>query len=339
MPNITGLPAVDVAIGLSFVYLVFSLAVSGVQEAIASLFALRARDLQRGICNLLDDPEAPHPEGGRLVAELQRHPVVAGLTKGRAGHEPKRPWRRPWPAYLPSRAFSRALLDTIAPVRGIDETRDALERVRDALEADPPRGALEEVPASVRTMLTTAVVEAAGSATRFRAAIETQFDDAMDRVSGWYKRRAQIILTILAVVATCALNVDSLKIANALWNDQTLRQAVVVQAQAAARDNADNAPSASAGVRKAAKDVTDVEQLKLPFGWTSPPSGNQVKYDQGDPRVVPTSFGGWLLKLAGLLITVLAVSLGGPFWFDALNRLVRLRSTGPVPKRHTAPAA
>ncbi|HEY2638246.1 MAG TPA: hypothetical protein VGI54_12690 [Solirubrobacteraceae bacterium] len=338
MPNITGLPAVDVAIGLSFVYLLFSLAVSGVNEAIASLFALRSRDLQRGICNLLDDPEAEHPESGTLVAELQRHPVVAGLTKGRAGHEPKRPWRRPWPAYLPSRAFSRALLDTIAPVKGIDETRDALQRVRDALKAEPAEGALKDAPASVRMMLTTAAIEAAGSATRFRSLIETQFDDAMDRVSGWYKRRAQLILTALAIVATCALNVDSLKIANALWNDQTLRQAVVVQAQAAAKDTAD-ATSSSNGVRTAAKAVTDVEQLKLPFGWTSPPSGTQAKYDQGDPRVVPTSFGGWLLKLAGLLITILAVSLGGPFWFDALNRLVRLRGTGPVPKRHTAPAA
>jgi len=39
----------------------------------------------------------------------------------------------------------------------------------------------------------------------------------------------------------------------------------------------------------------------------------------------------WFLKLVGWLITALAVSLGGPFWFDLLNRLVDLRGAGPRP--------
>ncbi len=38
------------------------------------------------------------------------------------------------------------------------------------------------------------------------------------------------------------------------------------------------------------------------------------------------------LKLAGLLLTGLAVSLGAPFWFDILSTVVRIRGTGKKPE-------
>ena len=38
------------------------------------------------------------------------------------------------------------------------------------------------------------------------------------------------------------------------------------------------------------------------------------------------------INILGWLITALAVSLGAPFWFDLLNRLVKLRGTGTKPK-------
>jgi hypothetical protein len=36
----------------------------------------------------------------------------------------------------------------------------------------------------------------------------------------------------------------------------------------------------------------------------------------------------WPLKVAGIIMTALAVSLGAPFWFDLLGKLVNMRSTG-----------
>jgi hypothetical protein len=37
------------------------------------------------------------------------------------------------------------------------------------------------------------------------------------------------------------------------------------------------------------------------------------------------------LKIVGLLITVLAVSQGAPFWFDLLQKAVNLRLAGDLP--------
>ena len=59
--NLTGLPALDVAIGLSFMFLLLSLLASAVQELLASLFALRAKTLEQGLRNMLADPDAPAP--------------------------------------------------------------------------------------------------------------------------------------------------------------------------------------------------------------------------------------------------------------------------------------
>ena len=40
---------------------------------------------------------------------------------------------------------------------------------------------------------------------------------------------------------------------------------------------------------------------------------------------------GLLAKLLGLILTVLAVSPGAPFWFDLLSKLANVRGSGAVP--------
>ena len=53
---------------------------------------------------------------------------------------------------------------------------------------------------AVRTMLQDALSEGDRDANKFREALERQFDEAMERVSGWYKRRVQLILFVIALV-------------------------------------------------------------------------------------------------------------------------------------------
>ena len=54
-------------------------------------------------------------------------------------------------------------------------------------------------------------------------------------------------------------------------------------------------------------------KLPLPLGWNK--------------DGLPDSFYGWLLRVVGLLATTLAVSLGAPFWYDILRKLLDLRKT------------
>jgi len=63
----------------------------------------------------------------------------------------------------------------------------------------------------------------------------------------------------------------------------------------------------------------------------------QEKYRQAMEAVAKRKVGcythpyqqnGWLV-FAGWMITALALSLGAPFWFDLLNKVVQIRTTGP----------
>lgn len=163
----------------------------------------------------------------------------------------------------------------------------------------------------------------------FLAAAEKWFDDSMDRVSGWYKRNAQKISIVAAVVVTLALNAGAVRVAERLSDDPSVRAAVVAQAEAA------------------------VEEGKAEEGEPSQPqkAGEQVQtaFDKLDSRQLPllwsdanSPFGSWTvfaLTLPAWIITAIAISLGAPFWFDALSKLAHLRTTGkkPEPKSEDTP--
>ena len=66
----------------------------------------------------------------------------------------------------------------------------------------------------------------------------------------------------------------------------------------------------------------------IPLGWRFKPEPGQSPKDFGrDWRRAPNTGLGWLLKIAGILFTGFAVSLGAPFWFDVLNKVMVIRST------------
>jgi len=121
MPDLTGLPALDVAIGLSFIFLLLSLLASAVQEFIAGIFGLRARTLERGLRNMLAGDDGSKPSGnaapgpaGTLVEDLYLHPLIRPLYKEGIGLGARRDGRR-LPSYIAPRSFALALVDTLAP--------------------------------------------------------------------------------------------------------------------------------------------------------------------------------------------------------------------------------
>ena len=62
------------------------------------------------------------------------------------------------------------------------------------------------------------------------------------------------------------------------------------------------------------------------------PPGKSTGADRGSttPAVWWKNPGFWE-KVVGLLFTALAISLGAPFWFDMLNRVVSIRAAGRAP--------
>jgi hypothetical protein len=152
--------------------------------------------------------------------------------------------------------------------------------------------------------------------------IEQWFNDAMERVSGWYKRWTQVVQLVIAILLVLAANADTLMLAKSFSRDDALRASVVTVAEKAVQNTA-GTPTENAQARQDL--LREAEKLNLPLGWIS------SKDDPYKTAQVPATLGGWLVKLLGLLISVFAVSLGAPFWFDTLNKFINLRGAGTPP--------
>ncbi|MCK4645140.1 MAG: hypothetical protein KAU46_02715 [Candidatus Aminicenantes bacterium] len=286
----------EVVIGIIFVYLLLSLICSAINEFISMVLSRRSKNLEAGIQNLLSDP------GNKsLVKDFYDHPLIKGLQqKGKK------------PPYIPSRTFALVLMDIIAPADPSTGSR-ALEYVRDSVA--------KLSNSHIKQVLLLFMDEAENNLNKAREFLENWYDDAMERVSGWYKRKTQVIILCLSIAISVAFNADTLMIANTLSRDAAIRASVV-----AAAENIRRQPLSSEQ-EPAWKQLEKLQgkllEHELPIGWS------QVS---GDSREVPRNFPAWVKKILGLLFTAIAVSLGAPFWFDMLNKFVNLRSSGIQPK-------
>jgi hypothetical protein len=340
-----GSTLLEVGIGMIFVYLLLSLLCSALNELIESFIKFRARYLEKGIVKLLNDKD--------LAAEFFDHPLVKPLGDK--------------PSYIPARTFSLALWNIAstkaaqgqAAAAGVSQDLAAIRATVAGMQEDDK---LQYIGKALLTLID----EAGGDINKARANVEQWYNDAMDRVSGWYKRRTHWILVVLGLLAALAFNVDSITVVKGLWFNDALRTSLVAAAEDYAKANPAPTPAApgaptptpltpeqqAAEARQKISTITgQFNSLNLPVGWPVKPDPKSPKYNDAsspaaaeaarqqfaadmlayntDPRwPAPSENGGGLvLKLLGIVITALAVSQGAPFWFDLLNKFIVIRST------------
>jgi hypothetical protein len=324
------------------------------------------------------------------------------------------------PSYIPARNFALALMDTVLPASSVNTPGAPAPADRPSGAAGATSSAAPDAPLVVvapvplppgppaapnplqplrdaiggltnvqtRSALL-ALVDAAGyDVNKARENIETWFNNSMDRVSGWYKRRSQLILFILGFGVAVALNADSVMLVKNLSMDKAMRDSLVAAAESYAKANPSLAPSSTSSPSAAssisegkpppsvaskaslspslplsssvspssapaartadaaspsppplpecaknenspdckfAKYKQEIGKLGLPIGWTDSADDKYLKWPSNW-----TGVDGWLQQFywhwLGWLITALAVSLGAPFWFDMLNKFIRIRS-------------
>lgn len=292
---------------------------------------MRSNNLKEGIKNLLNDPDGVLTKDDKLLTErFYEHPLIKRLAK--QGWFDKVWNRESKPSYIPSRDFALALLDIIAPVdfnaesKVFKDVRDAVTKLSDS---------------EIKKALLVLIDEASGDLKKVRDNIENWFDDAMDRVSGWYARKAQLITLFLALVVTVLLNADTIMIANSLSQDAALRATVIATAGEYIMQTTSAETESNKDPSKKINEIrSQLQLLQLPIGWSPKDK------DANDTKksifcylraALPSDSPEWFSKIAGLFITTMAVSLGAPFWFDILNKIVNLRSVGKKPQPEKSP--
>lgn len=202
------------------------------------------------------------------------------------------------PSYIPANVFSLALFDALAPG---GNNPSGLTSIR-AEAAKLPEN-------SARSALLSIIDKSDGRIDDLRANVEDWFNGAMDRVSGAYKQRLMWVTILVSLFITFIFNVDTIALANSFWMEPGFRAALTGAGSTFASSDIPGASSLQDAIKALA-------QFALPIGWTS----------------FPTNLIGWAQKLAGLLLTTLAVSVGAPFWFDVLKKVVNPRGSGPPPQ-------
>ena len=333
-----GSNVLEFALGMVFVYLLLSLLCSAINEAIEARLKNRAKDLESGLRELLKDSD-----GTGLVKKIYDHSLVSSLFKDE--YDPKK--RGNLPSYIPARNFALALMDTVLPATDnatsgaagatassgstSPPATNSLKAFRDAISTNP------DLNPNVQKALLTLVDAAGDNINKARENIENWFNSSMDRVSGWYKRRSHTITLVLGFVIAIAVNADSISIGQSLAVNDTLRKTLAATAEASAKQApAGKSENADEQVKKI-KD--EIDKLGLPIGWhwknfKDDPGGvpfvNRETIPGQPAQQEPTGweeFRWYLTKVLGWILTGVAISLGAPFWFDMLNKIIVVRST------------
>ena len=179
----------------------------------------------------------------------------------------------------------------------------------------------------------------------FRGKVENWFDSSMDRITGTLKKRYSRPATfIVAIIVTVFLNADSIALAKYLYSNPEARTKIAMQAYDATKDTAlimqvqqiktnadtssENALSSEEIKNIIVKKITDVDKAKQGLNDVMP-----LTWKAGELRDENGKFSALLLfsKITGLLVTILAIMMGAPFWFDLLNKISNLRGTGAKP--------
>ncbi|UKT65391.1 hypothetical protein [Pedobacter mucosus] len=325
-----GSNTIEIALGLIVVFILLSIICTAIREGIEAFFKTRAAYLEQGIRELLNDFD-----GEGITKSLYEHPLISGLFNGsyqstaksqlqqntvdKSGNASlvKNDFNRKspdllakgnnLPSYIPSKNFARALMDLAVQGKDLNSSNQnslsnviSIENIRNniALLESPP----------VQRVLLNAIDMAQGNLLEAEANIENWYNSSMDRVSGWYKRSTQWVIFWIGLSVAVALNINVLTIIDYLSKNDTARKVIVEQAgQFAKNSTATNMSYIDA--------QTQLKGLNLPIGWSNENAvGDGIWYNFFGPVL------GWLI--AGV-----AATLGAPYWFDVLNKVMVIRST------------
>ncbi len=323
------LDMLDALIGLMFVYLVLSLIVTALVEVWNEWYGLRGRTLHdalgRMFCN------------ASLLAAFYAHPHILALQNKNDRY----------PSYIRDELFAEVLLDVMTG-RRYAELQQSPYQVTTAIAATGEEYGATTVTATLNGFL----LEANGDNEHLQQLIVQWFSDTQERAVGWFRRKLSWRLLVVGLAVTLVTNADTLHIFSVLTADPARRQQYVESVERALAD--ENLRGCLAADEES-KDVAPSTN-HLPAAE----SGNGVPAAVGDPQrntdapvATPTNCAwltiakreavqltpllgwqngipagwAWLWAVIGWALTAITLSLGAPFWFDMLQKFMRVRGS------------
>lgn len=294
VPAMSTSAALQVALGLIFIYLVLSIICTGLGQATSTVRGVRGRLFREYVESFVGDPE--------LAYRLYEHPFVSSFAEPsrRNGPFAESPYRQRslaerarrrlrrdrLPSEIPGGLFAVALFDAVGFGNGPRPGDRGVTQAEGRYDWDPAlksnkdpefEAAIDRMPPHLAFSVRSLLRRAQGDVNVTYASVAELFHYGTLLVRDRARRQGRLYLWLWAVAVTVALNVDTAHIADVLWSQA----------------------------------ITESSTTPLPLGWSA--------------SDIPDTPGEVVTKAIGWFLTAGAVTFGSDFWLGLLERLARVR--------------
>lgn len=337
-------PIINLILLLAFTYFIGGLIISAINEALSGAFRQRPRHLKEGLENLFFDPAWKE----YITKTFLKSPFIESLLRK----------RQSFPAYIPARNFAQAVVLHC----NLDQSKLDAASVINAVNSS------ECLPQQMKEVIRGFITEGQVSIRELEKSLEDFYDNAMQRVSGWYTRFTRRVVFILSFIMAASLNIDTLKIVGeGLSDKQQLEQAAnnIVSQVSSINGSGNmnvvmNGDTVKVAVNRETLPEIDstrpyrevlasidsagrgrIREVQLVYQSTTGQSIGYLGmadfkrdwgYRPGSHHWLWIHWGLFWKKLIGLLLTSFALQLGSAYWFGVLNKVVSIRAAGIKPE-------
>jgi hypothetical protein len=317
----------EVAISLAFIFLIFSIIVSGCCELWQLFTHKRGMFLYKALSDVFNDRLNKD-----FTFQLLSHPLIDSLRESDTKY----------PTYIGATTFADALIDVIRsdyqkPEFKYDHNAKKYEIKSPALT--PPavdngemilaqflKGTDNLNESDLKQLLRT-LAFGAKSYDDLKKNIVSWYNRYMEATTTWYKKYITKTLLVFSTIITISFNIDSIHLVQSIYSDKNLRERLVHDADLYVKKKQSqdsvinviqsNAPSNdSIDKIRVKKQIDEIKQAykdlgvnDLPIGWPKSQSQNII------------------LMFFGWLITIGALGYGADNWFNLLMKLLNARTS------------
>lgn len=295
--------ALEVVIGLIFIFYVLGSIVSLITQWINEAFETRGKSLEKHLKKIV---------GNDHVGDFVKLPQLQAL----------RPIRyKNWYSFISSATEPKmiekvpvaTLVDSYFDFVGLSATKEITgDGLKELISAFPDSEGKRAVAKWVGQGVT--------NLEDLRKRTTAYFAGVTEQAAATFRSNSRSFVIMLSIFLTLLLGTDSIQLAQTLWANAGLRAAVVAQAQMEVQMEVQRSVEEGGTVSEERIDdliqqLIDLNIVKIGWWQTElPPIG--ANFD----IVVWARF--LVLKIIGLSLTVMAVSQGSSFWYDLLKKLV-----------------
>ncbi len=309
----------QIVAGLIFILLLFTLLASAIQELIANYISLRGVMLMKTIQHILG-PElkakgnevyqrfissqafkqmcrpSSHSLYGKALDWVEEKIRVL-LGYGSIGSAVEGP-----PSYISAENFAEVL-------KTIKWSPETLESLPEGPLRDYVASLLQKGEAEIKTKMD---------------ALKRWYDEVMNATTNWYRRQAQFILIFIGLALAGSFNIDLVRIAKTLSDNEILRIQLYNDMEKWMAERASSYFDENGQLTKG----TLVQQNEKNIIVVDPSLKSDLRSfsltELVGKKPVAEHWYDWLGIIGSWLLTAIFISFGAPFWFDLLRKLVRV---------------